>query len=423
MKLLNFAALFMFMTGMGLAEWALRPVQAPVDRLARNVLEHLKQKPKDAQAHYVLGRIYSMAFALDTNRVTHVLPFNPKAQDSNLPRLAPWMGVIHKRNAKRPRPLAPERLLHLEASLRHYEKAVALDPKNDRAYLGLAWMLEESWNVRDALAKSRQLGLIKKLPAAAAARLSVLYKRAAKLDTAALTAYREVMKRVADKDKARNFQGPEPDSLLSIDAATAILRILEVRPQLAVKEQAERDALKKHLALMANKPRLVTPIIFPLDQPRSLDSLLAPGCWTDFDLDADRILSQWPWVKPETGLLVWDPEGTGQIRDGRQLFGSVTWWVFWNHGYEPLAALDNNRDGRLVGDELAGVAVWRDTDGNGRSDHGEVSPVTMLGIREIHCAPERRDGVWQSLRGLRLANDCWLPTYDWTPRSRPVAAP
>ena len=119
-----------------------------------------------------------------------------------------------------------------------------------------------------------------------------------------------MIKRVAAKDKVRNFQGPEPDSLLSIDAATAILRILEARPRLAVKEQAESEAMKKHLAAMATKPRLITPIIFPLDEPRSLDSLLAPCRWTDFDLDADRLPSQWPWVRPDTGLLVWDPQAT-----------------------------------------------------------------------------------------------------------------
>ena len=405
------------------AEWALRPVLAPVDRLARNVHEHLKKNPKDAQAHYVLGRIHSMAFALGTNQVTHVLPFNPDAKAPVLPRLPPWMGVVRKRNEKQPRPLTPERLLHLEASLRHYENAAELDAKNHRARLGFAWMLEEGWNVREALTKSHELGLLKKLPDDAAKRVTGLAERAAKLDTAALDVYRDVMKRVAAKDKARNFQGPEPDSLLSIDAATAILRILETRPQLAVKEQAERESMKKHLAAMATKPRLVTPIIFPMDKPRPMNSLLASNGWTSFDLDADGIVSQWPWVKADTGLLVWDPHDTGKIRDGRQLFGSVTWWIFWNHGYEPLAALDNNRDGRLTDDELAGLAVWRDANSNGRSDHGEVLPVSTVGICEINCVSERSGGIWQSSRGLRLKDGRWLPTYDWTPRSRSVAAP
>ena len=67
--------------------------------------------------------------------------------------------------------------------------------------------------------------------------------------------------------------------------------------------------------------------------------------------------------------------------------------------------------------------AWRDANGNGRPDRGEVRPAGALGIREINCAAQHHADVWQAPCGLRLANGRWLPTYDWTPRSRPEAAP
>jgi len=34
--------------------------------------------------------------------------------------------------------------------------------------------------------------------------------------------------------------------------------------------------------------------------------------------------------------------------------------MFWRDGFEPLAALDDNRDGKLTGSEIWGIGVWRD---------------------------------------------------------------
>ena len=42
------------------------------------------------------------------------------------------------------------------------------------------------------------------------------------------------------------------------------------------------------------------------------------------------------------------------------MFGSVTWWLFFSDGYRALDTLDDNRDGRLTGSELSGIAVWFD---------------------------------------------------------------
>jgi hypothetical protein len=121
-------------------------------------------------------------------------------------------------------------------------------------------------------------------------------------------------------------------------------------------------------------------------------------------------------VRPDTAILVWDPRRTGRVESGLQLFGSVTWWMAWQHGYQPLAALDDNQDCWLSGKELDGLAVWRDRNGNGVSDRGEVIPLSSMGVNALAATGTANpNGLYFNPRGIRLDNGTFLPTYDWTP--------
>lgn len=51
-------------------------------------------------------------------------------------------------------------------------------------------------------------------------------------------------------------------------------------------------------------------------------------------------------------LLVRDPQHKSKIESGRQLFGNVTWWMFWRNGYQALAALDDTMDGLPAANSL-----------------------------------------------------------------------
>jgi hypothetical protein len=117
---------------------------------------------------------------------------------------------------------------------------------------------------------------------------------------------------------------------------------------------------------------------------------------------------------------VWDPEQTGRILSGRQLFGSATWSMFWPDGYAPLTALDDDGDGWLAGRELAGLAVWCDRNGNGVSDAGEVASLARLGIARVAVRPSgRQEGAPCNPQGMQRSDGTFLPTYDWMPVSRP----
>jgi hypothetical protein len=111
---------------------------------------------------------------------------------------------------------------------------------------------------------------------------------------------------------------------------------------------------------------------------RRFADLLQPGSAVEFDLRGFGQAEHWEWIKPELGLLVWDPLDQRQVKSGRQLFGHYTFRLFSENGYEALARLDDNHDGKISGSELIGLAVWFDRDGDGVSSRFEVSPVHDL---------------------------------------------
>jgi hypothetical protein len=217
----------------------------------------------------------------------------------------------------------------------------------------------------------------------------------------ALTAYRRAYRLTLAEDLKREHMGPQADTAISLEAGEGIRRLLTGRP-LTPAEKTELAAVERSLAALRNKPQVVTPVLFSLNGAASLEELLDPGRSVLFDLAGDGRPERWPWVRPETGILVWDPEQSGRIASGRQLFGSVTWWMFWEHGYEPLAALDDNGDGWLAGREMEGLAAWQDRNHNGASDPGEVRPLTTVGIGRVAVRGFRRsEGELYHPRGLQ----------------------
>ena len=100
------------------------------------------------------------------------------------------------------------------------------------------------------------------------------------------------------------------------------------------------------------------------------------------------------------------------------MIGQRTWGVFWSDGFEALHSLDDNGDGELTGAELAGLALWRDADGDGVSEAGEVQPLSAYGVIGLssHGLAER-PGLIVAPAGVHLQSGECRPLYDWTPGS------
>jgi hypothetical protein len=82
----------------------------------------------------------------------------------------------------------------------------------------------------------------------------------------------------------------------------------------------------------------------------------------------------------------------------------------------PLAALDDDRDSILTGKELAGLALWRDANGNGVADPGEVKSVSAYGIVAIsyrwQTLNKNPDKVAFSPNGVVFQDGKTRPSFD-----------
>lgn len=101
----------------------------------------------------------------------------------------------------------------------------------------------------------------------------------------------------------------------------------------------------------------------------------------------------------EDGLLAWDVDGNGKIESSKELFGEfdVDGTKKFANGYEKLAAhFDANKDGRVDGAELAdaqskGVRVWRDMNGDAKTDAGELTTLDEQKVRALLTSFDNKD--------------------------------
>jgi hypothetical protein len=350
----------------------------PMDRLIPYTESVIRQSPDAADAYYLLGRLHSLAFAM----VTEV---GASLRDGKAPMLS---GVAPDRTSRKTTGrLEAADIDHAGRSIANYKRAVELAPDSALYHFSLAWMQEQCSRFAGQLGAGTSAEWIDQ----ALAEYRAAYRLALPID-----------------EKHPTHLSP----YLADEAGTAVIEILKQRPG----NEKEIDQIAKIVTGLRRVPMAVTPLIFSLKPNASLSDLLSDR-QVGFDLDGFATGRQWPWVRADTCILVWDPNRTGRITSGRQLFGSVTWWMFWRNGYEPLGALDDNRDGVLSGAELKGIAVWRDANSNGVAEPGEVLPVEDFGIVAIAVKPREADGMLLRDGGINLRDGRSFTTFDWTPVS------
>jgi tetratricopeptide (TPR) repeat protein len=377
---------------------------APVERLLKNTEAYVREHPDDPRGYYVLGRVHALAYCLKTDKLRQ---FGEPEGKAELPRLDRHEPDGREEDEKNQSPPAEQLQRHLAEAVRNYRKAIALAPEAGLYHFSLGYVLEAG--TADAQAAGPLLGLGPKTEGKA--------DWAKQMREEAIAQYWEAYRLCVMEDLKTEFLS-SGDMPVAYEAAESYLRLVQERgPAEAERKRIEQAG--KDLGTFRRKGGFVTPIIFSTIRACPLEELLEPAKTVRFDLDGDGVVEEWPWVKPDTCILVWDPGHTGRVTSGRQLFGSVTWWIFWRDGYHALDALDDNRDGFLSGDELRGLAVWRDANGNGVSEPGEVVPLSALGVVALSvCATERVEpGPSPACpQGLRLADGRALPTYDWVAR-------
>lgn len=133
----------------------------------------------------------------------------------------------------------------------------------------------------------------------------------------------------------------------------------------------------------------------------------------------------WEWAGPQAGILVVGelvdgrpstkkiPEG---VLSGKYLLGNSTWGLSWANGYEPLASLDGNKDGKLMAEELDGIFVWVDANGDAIAQKGEVLQASQY-FRELGVVPKDGPDSWIE-KGAVLIDGTEVSSWDWWSSSR-----
>ena len=110
-----------------------------------------------------------------------------------------------------------------------------------------------------------------------------------------------------------------------------------------------------------------------------------------FDHDGNGMVESTAWVGSDDGLLVRDLNDNRRIDDGSELFGSNTRLAsgaLAANGFVALADLDGNSDGVVDASDsaFAVLRIWRDANGNGMTEAGELLTLAQAGISGIRTA-------------------------------------
>jgi hypothetical protein len=258
--------------------------------------------------------------------------------------------------------------------MEHYRRSIDLDPESLLARIGYAWVLEQAGDKPGAVAE-----------------------------------YRRVIERAWQKEQAVKF-GNLGQRFYTQEAAGQLIPLLDPKA-----DAAEIAELRSRSSRLRAIPRAVTPIAVPLADGATPGRIVDLDAQVPFDADGSGLRRAWTWISAEAAWLVYDAAQDGRVESALQWFGNVSFWLFWNNGYEALKALDDDADGELKGAELRYLALWKDIDGDGISDRGEVRSLAEHGIVALSCHFTPGDGLLvaaTSVRGVTFKDGRVRPTYD-----------
>lgn len=132
-----------------------------------------------------------------------------------------------------------------------------------------------------------------------------------------------------------------------------------------------------HFFSGANRP--IDPIILDLDRD-GVELISVAASNARFDMDADGFAERTAWVAPDDAFLIHDRNRDGIVNDISEFFGSAG-----IDGFAELEGYDTNRDGMIASDEPIWdqLKLWRDLNGDGNTDPGELVSFTDAGITEL----------------------------------------
>lgn len=351
----------------------------PVDRVVANLERQVSERPKDVSLRVNLARVHAMAYA---EKRTNIPTASYSGGSAGRREVVPWVDYLvpdyrqfQVRSSDDPQMTAAARE-HLAKAITRYREALELQPDHPVAMIGLGWTLSQSGDRAGAVAILRKLiGLSEA------------------------------------NDRTGRSGAMMRNRSLTEEAILYLVPLLD-----AERDREEIARLRATADFLSRQIRPVTPIAVPLRDGIGALEIVNDRASVAFDLDGSALPQRWNWIRPTAAWLVFDKHNRGSITSGLQLFGSVTFWLFWPNGYDALRALDDDGDRRIAGAELTGLALWHDRNADGVSDRGEVRPVSVWGIVALSCDYEfdatHPDEIAMSPQGVTFRDGSRRPTFD-----------
>ena len=413
--------LFLSATGLAHADYNLPQLEeVPIDRVAANLeprLEQALQHPADRSRIYLLmsnlARINAMRYAYGEQ----ILRLQ-KTSDPDSVILYRDSGPGHERAIPLLRPAGAAYVAADRASLQRaidlYRQLLARYPDDMVAVLGLAWSLQQDGQLAEA--QSLYQGMIEKILDGLAEKIPASggwFSRSRSRD--------DRLRVLLDMTREQQFEIGSSFGWAKVrfaqEAAEYLQKIYRsTDQQTAVRQLAfEQSVLDAATTILPGRMP-ITPIAIPLRSGLQPGDLIDRLARVDFDLDGNGWRC-WQWLNDNAAWLVYRQPGVFGVNSGRQLFGAVTFSMFWDNGYQALATLDNNGDGQLSGDELRGLALWRDLNRNGMAEPDEIEgSLADSGIRalSVHSLPAAgpADYVAMSPGGVEFADGLRRDSFD-----------
>ncbi|CAH0150237.1 calcium-binding protein [Roseomonas sp. CECT 9278] len=169
------------------------------------------------------------------------------------------------------------------------------------------------------------------------------------------------------------------------------------------KEGAAAQKAKDHVKDGEEK---ISPLTLDLDGD-GLDLISVADSTAFFDLDNDGFVERVGWVGADDALLAIDLDDNGYIETRNELFGGSP-----SDGFASLRLLDSNADNVIDASDaaFADLKVWRDLNGNGVSEAGELQSLTAAGIASISLASVHLTTP-QTIAGNSVTD---TSTFTWT---------
>ncbi|HYG48209.1 MAG TPA: cadherin domain-containing protein [Allosphingosinicella sp.] len=171
-------------------------------------------------------------------------------------------------------------------------------------------------------------------------------------------------------------------------AAAGAVAVGRAKPSGTVDPRAGSLGAAAILSFGDRQVGLLAPLVLDLDGG-GVDLKRRRKSSARFDMDGDGSSDDTGWIGKKDGFLVVDLNGDGRIEGAAEL-SLLGLKPDARSSLEALGTLDSNRDGKIdAGDaRFAEVKIWRDSNGNGVSEAGELASLADHRIASIGLAAQ-----------------------------------